>query len=95
MGKRVAVVTKDKHRQFEAIRLGLGLLLERHSVSVFVLGHEIDPSEHCRDNLAFIDEMDGRRYSDHPTNVERHGFLPASRCELGNMLAAYDLVIPF
>ena len=32
MGKRVAVITKDKDRQFEALRTGLGLLLEQHNV---------------------------------------------------------------
>ena len=75
MSKRVAVITKDRYRHLEAIRTGLGLLLEQHSVSLFVLGQEIDPSERSRDNLGFIDEMDGERFSDHPANVERHGFL--------------------
>jgi hypothetical protein len=64
MGKRVAVITKDRDRQHEALRTGLGLLLESHSVSVFVLNHEIEPSEHSLDNLGFIDEMGGDRYSD-------------------------------
>jgi hypothetical protein len=52
MGKLVAVITKDKDRQHEAIRSGLGLLLERHSVSVFILNHEIDSCEQCLDNLS-------------------------------------------
>ena len=59
MAKRVAVITKDRDRQHEALRTGLGLLLESHSVSVFVLNHEIERSEHYLDNLGFIDEMGG------------------------------------
>jgi hypothetical protein len=92
MGKRVAVITKDRNRQHEALRTGLGLLLESHSVSVFVLNHEIEPSEHSLDNLGFIDEMGGDRYSDHPVNVEQHGFRPVS---LQGLLAEHDLIVPF
>jgi hypothetical protein len=95
MGRRVAVITKDRDRQYEALRSGLGLLLERHSVSLFVLNHEIDGSEAYLDNLGFIDEMAGDRYSDHPVNVERHGFRPVSLQEAGRLLRAHDLVIPF
>ena len=59
MAKRVAVITKYRDRQHEALRTGLGLLLESHSVSVVVLNHEIERSEHYLDNLGFIDEMGG------------------------------------
>lgn len=95
MGRRVAVITKDRNRQYEALRSGLGLLLERHSVSLFVLNHAIDRSEEYLDNLGFIDEMGGHRYSDHPVNVERHGFRPVSLQEAGRLLAAHDYIIPF
>lgn len=95
MGKRVAVMTKDKGRQFEALRTGLGLLLEQHSVSLFVLDHEIDSDEHYLDNLGFIDEMGGDRFSNHHMNIERHGFRPASLQETGRLLRKHDLIIPF
>ncbi len=95
MAKRVAVITKDRDRQHEALRTGLGLLLESHSVSVFVLSHEIERSEHYLDNLGFIDEMGGDRYSDHAVNVERYGFRPVSLQEAGKLLAEYDLIVPF
>ncbi len=95
MGKRVAVITKDRDRQHEALRTGLGLLLESHSVSVFVLNHEIERSEHYLDNLGFIDEMGGDRYSDHRMNVAQYGFQPVSLQETARLLRDHDLVIPF
>lgn len=95
MGRRVAVITKDRDRQYEALRSGLGLLLERHCVSMFVLNYEIDASEQYLDNLSFIDEMGGDRYSDHPVNVERHGFRPVSLQEAGRLLAEHELIVPF
>jgi len=95
MGKRVAVITKDRDRQYEALRTGLGLLLEHHRVSLFVLNHAIDPSEPYLDNLGFVDEMGGDRYSDHMVNVEQHGFRPVSRQEVGRLLAEHDLIVPF
>ena len=95
MAKRVAVITKDRDRQHEALRTGLGLLLESHSVSIFVLNHEIEPSEHYLDNLGFIDEMGGDRYSNHPANVEHHSFRPVSLRGTGRLLDENDLIIPF
>lgn len=95
MSKRVAVVTRDEPRQHEALRTGLGLLLENHELSLFVLDHEVGSDEHDLDNLGFIDEMGGRRYSNHPRNVERHGFRPVSLLEVGRLLSEHDLVVPF
>jgi hypothetical protein len=95
MAKRVAVITKDQHRQHEALRSGLGLLLESHNVSLFVLNHGIEPNEHYLDNLGFLDEMAGVRYSDHPVNIEHHGFRPVSLQEAGSLLAEHDLIVPF
>ncbi len=95
MGKHVAVITKDRDRQFEALRTGLGLVLEHHRVSLFVLDHEIDTDEHYLDNLGFLDEMGGERFSNHRVNVEQHGFRPVSLQEAGRLLAGHDLVIPF
>jgi len=95
MASRVAVITRDKHRQHEALRTALGLLLEHHTVSLFVLRHEIDCTEQYLENLEFVDEMGGSRYSDLAENVKRHGFCPVSLQEAGQLLARHDLIIPF
>jgi hypothetical protein len=95
VGKRVAVITRDPDRHYQALRSSLGLLLERHAVSLFVLDHEIASSEEYVDNLGFVDEMGGARYSNDPANVDRHGFRPVALGEVGRLLAEHELIIPF
>jgi len=94
-GKKVAVLIKDKDRQYEGLRSSLGLLLEKHVISMFVLNHEIDMTEEYQDNMSFIDEMGGARYSDVPANVEKHGFKAVTLDELPARLKESELVIAF
>jgi hypothetical protein len=94
-GKRVAVVIKDKERQYEGLRSSLGLLLEKHVVSMFVLDHEVEMTEEYSDNMGFIDEMGGARYSNVSGNVEKYGFKPVTREQLPKALLENELVIPF
>ena len=95
MGKSVAVLVRDEDRHYEGLRSSLGLLLEDHRVSMFVLGSEIDMTEEYYDNMQFIDEMGGSRYSDVPANVSKHGFLPVTVNEVAKKLRQYEVVIPF
>ena len=94
-GKKVAVVIKDKDRQYEGLRSSLGLLLESHKVSMFVLNHEVTMTEEYQDNMGFIDEMGGSRFSDAPGNVEKYGFQKITLDEIPAKLAENDLVIAF
>jgi hypothetical protein len=94
-GKRVAVLIKDKERQYEGLRSSLGLLLEKHIVSMFVLDHEVDMTEEYADNMSFIDEMGGARYSNVPANVEKHGFKAVTLDEVPAKLKENELVVPF
>ncbi len=95
MGKKVAVLIKDKDLQYEGLRSSLGLLLESHAVSMFVLDHEITMTEEYSDNMGFIDEMGGSRYSNVPANCEKHGFKPVKLEDIAARLEENDLVIPF
>lgn len=95
MGKRVAVLVKDKDRQYEGLRSSLGLLLEQHVISMFVLNHEVTMTEEYQDNMGFIDEMGGTRYSNVPANVEKHGFRAITLEDIPGKLAEGELVIPF
>jgi hypothetical protein len=94
-GKKVAVLIKDKERQYEGLRSSLGLLLEKHVVSMFVLDHEVAMTEEYSDNMGFIDEMGGARYSNVPANVEKFGFKAVTLDELPGKLLESELVIPF
>ena len=95
MGKKVAVLIKDKDRQYEGLRSSLGLLLENHVVSMFVLNHEVEMTEEYSDNMGFIDEMGGTRYSNVPANVQKYGFREITLDEIPAKLAEGELVIPF
>jgi hypothetical protein len=95
VGKKVAVLIKDKERQYEGLRSSLGLLLEKHVVSMFVLNHEVTMTEEYQDNMGFIDEMGGARYSDVPANVEKYGFQKVTLDDIPAKLAESDLVVAF
>ena len=95
MGKSVAVLIKDKSRQYEGLRSSLGLLLEKHVISMYVLNHEVDMTEEYQDNMGFIDEMGGARFSNVPANVEKHGFQAVTLEEIPGRLEKGDLVIAF
>ncbi len=94
-GKKVAVLIKDKERQYEGLRSSLGLLLEKHVVSMFVLGHEVTMTDEYQDNMGFIDEMGGARYSDVAANVDKYGFQKVTADEIPARLDQADLVIAF
>jgi len=94
--EKVAVLIKDVDQQYEGLRTSLGLLLEAASVQMYVLNHEIENmNEAYRDNMEFIDEMEGERYSNHMANVEKYGFKPVTTEELLVKLKEVDLIIPF
>jgi hypothetical protein len=93
--KTVAVLIKDKDRQYEGLRSSLGLLLEKHTVSMFVLGHEVTMTEEYQDNMGFIDEMGGARYSDVKENVEKYGFKPVTLSDVAGKLRENEIVIAF
>lgn len=95
MGKTVALLIREKSRQYEGLRTSLGLLLENHRVSMFVLNHEIELTEEYQDNMGFIDEMGGARYSNVADNVRKYGFQPVTIEEIALKLRENQVIIPF
>lgn len=94
--EKVAVLIRDVEQQYEGLRTSLGLLLEAASVQMYVLDHEIETMDEAyRDNMEFIDEMEGERFSNHPANVEKYGFQPVTNDEMLTKLKEVDLIIPF
>lgn len=95
MAKKVAVLIKEKDRQYEGLRSSLGLLMEFHIVCMIVLNHEVELTEEYKDNMEFIDEMEGTRYSNVPVNVEKYGFEPLDLSEIPKKLKENDVIIAF
>ena len=96
MMTKVAVLINDVEKQYEGLRSSLGMLLYNTEVQMFVIDQEIaNMDEAYQDNMEFLDEMEGQRFSNNKTNVEKYGFTYASVEEMGEMLQQADLVIPF
>lgn len=93
---KVAVLIKDPKKHYEGLRSSLGMLLYNTEVQMFVLNDEIaDMDEAYKDNMGFLDEMEGERFSNNTTNVEKHGFQYATLERIGEMLRQADLIIPY
>lgn len=94
--KKIAVLVKEVDQQYEALRTSLGALLELAEVSMFVLDHEIENMDEAySENMEFLDEMEGLRFSTNQANVEKYGFQPVTLADVGEKLKEADVVIPF
>jgi hypothetical protein len=94
--KKAVVLIKDIEKQYEGLRTSLGLLLEDTEVTMVVLHHEIaNMDEAYSDNMEFLDEMEGERFSNNSANVEKYGFKYATLSDVAAKLNGADVVIPF
>ena len=94
--KKVAVLIKDVEQQYEGLRLSLGALLDQMNTKMFVINHEIgNMDEAYFDNMEFLDEIKGERFSNNDANVEKYGFQRATVGEMGAKLKDVDMIIPF
>jgi len=94
--EKIAVLIKDLEQQYEGVRTSLGFLLEAAWVYMYVLDHEIDSTDEVyMENLEFLDEMEGERFSNNKTNVEKYDFQPITVEEMLTKLKEVDLIIPF
>lgn len=93
---KIAVLINRVDQQYEGLRSSLGFLLANAEVQMFVLHHEIgDMNEAYRENLEFLEEMEGEYFSDNQTNVEKHGFKHATIEEIAPRLKEADIIVPF
>ena len=93
---KVAVLIKDTGKQYEGLRSSLGMLLYNTEVQMFVLNEEIaNMDEAYEDNMGFLDEMEGERFSNNRANVDKYGFQYATLEQIGEMLRQADLIIPY
>lgn len=92
----VTVIIREPEQQYEGLRTSLGLLLHAASVNMVVLDHEIaDMNEAYEDNMGFLDEMEGERFSNNQANIEKYGFKPLDSEKLVALLKESEHVIPF
>jgi hypothetical protein len=94
--KKVAVLIKDIDQQYEGLRTSLGLLLEDAEVQMIVLNNEIgNMNEAYHDNMEFLDEMEGERFSNNQANVDKYGFQYLTIEDVAARIKEADIVIPF
>ena len=93
--KSAAVIVRNADQQYEGLRISLGLLLNGTRVDMFVIDDEIAcMDEAYRDNMEFVDEMNGKRFSNNSANVEKYGFRHVTLAEVAARLEHSDIIIP-
>lgn len=94
--KQAAIIIRDPQQQFEGLRTSVGLLLAGMQVQMFVLHHEIEIMDDAyRDNMLFMDEIGGERYSNNSENAEKYGFSHVTIAQAAQKVRRADIVIPF
>ena len=94
--KRAAIIIRDPQQQYEGLRTSVGLLLEGMAVQMFVLHHEIENMDEAyNDNMLFLDEIGGKRYSNNSENAEKYGFSHVTIAQAAEKIRLADIVIPF
>jgi hypothetical protein len=94
--KRTAIIIRDPQQQYEGLRTSIGLLLAGMPVQMFVLHHEIENMDEAyRDNMTFLDEIGGQRYSNNSENAENYGFTHVTISQAAEKIHQADIVIPF
>lgn len=91
----VAIIVRNTDQQYEGLRICVGFLLNGTEVEMFVLDNEIAcMDEAYRDNMDFVDEMNGERFSNNAVNVEEYGFRHVTLTEMADRLSHADVIIP-
>lgn len=94
--QRAAIIIRDPHQQYEGLRTSVGLLLAGMRVEMFVLYHEIENMDDAyRDNMVFMDDIGGRRFSNNSENAEKYGFSHVTISQAAEKVRQADIVIPF
>lgn len=90
MGKKIAVVVRE--RQAEAMRMAVGLTLADDEINVFVMDKKLDmEDEGVALNVETLGDLDVKIY----TNTPENNFEQKSTDDIARALVAYDSVIAY
>lgn len=90
MTKRIAVLVRD--RQFEAMRMAIGITLMDDLVDIYVLDRKIEDTENNSLNLEMMQEMKMPMYTNCAENRETK-YLPTE--EIARRLTGYDHILAY
>ncbi len=97
--KSVLFLVKSQEEHWEGLRSTIGLGLENMDVEIYFLDQPIemaaDREEEFRDNLEFLDDVDGKAHTNNQTAVERYSIAYLPFEDLLKKLPDYDLIVPF
>jgi hypothetical protein len=97
--KDVLFLVKSQEEHWEALRSTIGLGLENMDVEIYFLDEEIQMVEELEeefiDNLEFLDEVDGKAYTNVQSNTDRYGIEYLAFEDLLTKLPHCGLIVPF
>jgi hypothetical protein len=97
--KNTLFLVKSQEEHWEALRSTIGLGLENMDVEVYFLDQEIrmvdELEEEFIDNLEFLDEVDGKAYTNVQSNTDRYGIEYLAFEDLLKKLPDCGLIVPF
>ncbi len=90
MGKKVAVLVRD--RQGEALRMAVGITLMDDTIDVYVLDRKVESNPDNDLNIETIKDMGMKLATNTKDNADME-YLPTE--ELAQKLLEYDHIVPF
>jgi hypothetical protein len=97
--KDVLFLVKSQEEHWEALRSTIGLGLENMDVEIYFLDQEIQMVDELEvefiDNLEFLDEVDGKAYTNVQSNTDRYGIEYLAFEDLLEKFPDYGLIVPF
>jgi|Deesub1362A_J573_1020465.scaffolds.fasta_scaffold00131_28 hypothetical protein len=96
MERKIAFILRDsdRYRQSEFTRSALGLLLEGHTVNLFIINVELKKNPYILENLEWIVDSDGKVYSNNEKNADEFTEI-ISLEDMAKKMLENDFIVPF